>query len=191
MARPRTFDDDEVIDRAMETFWTHGYTDTSPAQLADATGIGKGSLYNAFGSKRELFDRALRRYDQLGAAAAEDLLSGSGTTRDDIGGFLHALVEMDVQQPIRRGCLAVNTAVELAGHDPEILDAVRRMQDHSIAVLVTRLEQGRLDGDIDRNADPRALAEFLMNTIVGLRVMARTYDGPTLHGIVDKALSVL
>lgn len=52
MARPRTFDDDEVIDRAMERFWTHGYTDTSPAQLADATGIGKGSLYNAFGSKR-------------------------------------------------------------------------------------------------------------------------------------------
>lgn len=98
---------------------------------------------------------------------------------------------MDVQQPIRRGCLAVNTAVELAGHDPEILDAIRRMQDHSIAVLVTRLEQGRLDGDIDRHADPRALAEFLMNTIVGLRVMARTYDGPTLHRIVDNALSVL
>lgn len=191
MARPRTFDDDDVIDRAMETFWTYGYADTTPAQLAEATGIGKGSLYNAFGSKRELFERALGRYDRLGAEAAEDLLAGGGTTREDIGTFLHALVDMDVRAPIRRGCLAVNTTVELAGHDPEILAAIRRMQDHSVAALVARIERGRRDGDIDQEADPRALAEFMMNTIVGLRVMARTYDGPTLHRIADNALRVL
>lgn len=191
MARPRGFDDDEVVERAMEAFWTHGYAGTSPGRLAEATGIGKGSLYNAFGSKRDLFDRSLRRYDQLGGEAAERYLDGPATTRECVGAFLHFLVDMDVQQPVRRGCLAVNTAVELAGHDAEILAVIRRMQDHSVAELAARIDRGRRDGDVDRGTDPRALAEFLMNTIVGLRVMAKTYDGPTLHRIVDSALDIL
>lgn len=191
MARPRGFDDDEVVERAMEAFWTFGYAGTSPGNLAEATGIGKGSLYNAFGSKRDLFDRSLRRYDQLGTEAAEKYLNEPDTTRECVGAFLHFLVEMDVAQPVRRGCLAVNTAVELAGHDAEILNTIRRMQDHSVVELAARIDRGRHDGDVDRDTDPRALAEFLMNTIVGLRVMAKTYDGPTLHRIVDSALTIL
>lgn len=191
MARPRKFDDDEVVERAMQTFWTHGYGGTSPARLAEATGVGKGSLYNAFGSKRGLFDRSLRRYDQLGGEAAARHLDGPATTRDCVGAFLHFLVDMDIQQPVRRGCLAVNTAVELAAEDTQILAMVRRMQGHSVDELAARIDQGRRNGDVDRDADPRALAEFLMNTIVGLRVMAKTYDGPALHRIVDTALGIL
>lgn len=98
---------------------------------------------------------------------------------------------MDVEQPVRRGCLAVNTAVELAGHDVEILTVIRRRQDRSVAELAARIERGRRDKVIDRDTDPRALAELLMNTIVGLRVMAKTYDGLTLHRIVDSALDIL
>lgn len=191
MARPRSFDDDQVVERAMEAFWTHGYAGTSPGQLAEATGIGKGSLYNAFGTKRDLLDRSLRRYDQLGGQAAKKYLDGPGTTRECVGAFLHFLVAMDVQQSVRRGCFAVNTAVELAGHDAEILAMIRRMQDHSVAELATRIDRGQCDGDVDCDTEPRALAEFLMNTIVGLRVMAKTYDGPTLHRIVDSALSII
>ena len=106
-------------------------------------------MYNAFGSKRDLFDRSLRRYDQLGGEAAERYLDGPATTRECIGAFLHFLVDMDVQQPVRRGCLAVNTAVELAGHDAEILAMIRRMQDHSVAELAARIDRGRRDGDVD------------------------------------------
>ena len=191
MGRPRSFDDHEVVERAMETFWTYGYAGTSPAQLAEAVGIGKGSLYNAFGSKRDLFDRSLRRYDQLGGALAEEHLNGPGTTHECVGAFLRFLVDMDVQQPVRRGCLAVNTAVELAGHDAEILTLIRTMQERSIAALAARIERGRREGDVDRGSDPRALAEFLMTTIMGLRVMAKTYDSPTLHRVVDNALRLL
>jgi TetR/AcrR family transcriptional repressor of nem operon len=191
MARPRKFDDDEVIDRAMDAFWTNGYFNTSPAQLAAATGIGKGSLYNAFTSKRDLFDRALSRYDAIGVEFAEQSLAKPGTTREVVAGFLRSLVEADLAGPVRRGCLAVNTSVELAGQDPEIQRAVQRMQQHTIAALTDRIARGRRDGDVDPDVDPRGYAEFLMNTIVGLRVMAKTNDAPMLHRIIDSALAGL
>lgn len=191
MARPRDFDEGDVVDRAMDAFWTNGYANTSPAQLAAATGIGKGSLYNAFNSKRELFDRALDRYDVLGSELAEEFLSRPGSTRECIRSSLLFLVDSDVAQPQRRGCLAVNTAVELAGHDPEITRAIRTMQGHTIAALAARIDQGRRDGDVSPDLHVQAFAEFLMNTIVGLRVMAKTCDAPMLHRIIDSALATL
>ncbi len=191
VGRPRSFDDDDVVDRAMEAFWTHGYANTSPAQLAEATGVGKGSLYNAFNSKRELFDRALARYDQQVSELRQDLLSRPGTTRECIRSALRFIVDFDLAQPSRRGCLAGNTAVELAGHDPQIAQTIRTMQEHSVAALAARIEQGHRDGDVSPGLDARAFAELLANTLAGLRVMAMTYDAPTLYRIIDSALATL
>lgn len=189
MGRPRNFDDDVVIERAMDAFWTHGYANTSPAQLAEATGVAKGSLYNAFNSKRELFDRALVRYDQQVSELAQDLLSRPGTTRECIRSALRFIVDSDLAQPTRRGCLVANTAVEFAGHDPQIARTIRTMQDHPIAALAARIEQGHRDGDVSPSVDARAFAEFLANTLAGLRIMAMTYDAPTLYRIIDSALA--
>ncbi|WP_227984091.1 TetR/AcrR family transcriptional regulator [Nocardia spumae] len=191
MGRPRNFDTDTVVDRAMDAFWSHGYANTSPAQLAEATGIGKGSLYNTFGSKRELFERALDRYDRMGAELAGDFMSRPGTTRERIGDFMRFLVDSDVAQPIRRGCLAVNTATEFSGTDPGITRAVRIMQGHTTAALAARIDQGRRDGDVAAETDPQAAAEFLMNTIAGLRIMAKTNEVAILHRIIDTALTTL
>ncbi|WP_280265841.1 TetR/AcrR family transcriptional regulator [Nocardia wallacei] len=191
MARPRNFEPERVIELAMDAFWTHGYANTSPAQLAECTGIGKGSLYNTFGSKRELFDRVLNRYDRMGTELVADFMSRPGTARDCVRAFLHHLVDTDTTEPVRRGCLAVNTATEFAAQDPEITRALRAMQDHTVAAMAARIDQGRRDGDVDRGTDPQAAAEFLMNTIAGLRVMAKTYDARALHKIIDTALSTL
>jgi len=191
MARPREFDDDIVVDRAMDAFWTNGYANTSPAQLAAATGVGKGSLYNAFNSKRELFDRALARYDTVGSEFAEEFLSRPGSTKQRIESFLRFLVDSDLAQPVRRGCFAVNTAIELAGQDPEVTRMVRTMQEHTISALAGRIDQGCRDGDVSPGVDSRAFAEFLMNTIVGLRVMTKTCDAPMLHRIIDSAVAAL
>jgi TetR/AcrR family transcriptional regulator, transcriptional repressor for nem operon len=191
MGRPRTFEPDAVVDQAMEVFWTYGYANTSPARLAEATGIGKGSLYHAYGSKRQLFEQAVARYDRLGRENAAEYLDRPGPVREVVREFLYALADTDVAQPIRRGCLAVNMATELAGHDPEIARAVRDMQEHVVAELTQRLERARREDDLTPGTDPRAAAEFLMNTIVGLRVMARVYDAPTLHRIVDTAVTTL
>lgn len=191
MGRPRNFETDSVVERAMEAFWTHGYANTSPAQLAEATGIGKGSLYNTFGSKRELFDRAFALYARAGAEMTAELLDGPGTTGECLRNYLRHLVDSDLAQPVRRGCMAVNTAIELASHDAEIAPALHNATEPIITALADRIERGRRDGDIHTNIESRAYAEFLMNTVAGLRVMARTADAPTLHRIIDTALSTL
>jgi TetR/AcrR family transcriptional repressor of nem operon len=191
MGRPRNFEADTVVERAMEEFWAHGYANTSPARLAEATGVGKGSLYNTFGSKRRLFDQALARYGRMGAELAEELLSRPGTTRERIGAYLRDTVDSDVAQPIRRGCMAVNTAAELGGHDLEITRALRAIEERIIAVLAARIDQGCRDGDVSSDVDARATAEFLMNTTAGLRIMAKTHDARTLYRIIDLALTTL
>ncbi len=191
MGRPKNFEPDVVIAQAMETFWTNGYAGTSPAELAAATGVAKGSLYHAFGSKRDLFDKALALYDRAGSEMTEEFLARPGTAEERIRAYLQLLVEADLDGPVRRGCLAVNTALELGGRDEEATRAVRRMQERTIHLLTARIEQGKRDGDVAPEVDAGTQARFLMNTIAGLRVMARTFDGPTLHQIIETALTGL
>lgn len=191
MGRPRNFEADTVVARAMEAFWTNGYAGTSPADLADATGVAKGSLYNAFGSKRELFAKALDRYGRAGAELTEECLDRPGTARERIRAYLVLLVDADLEGPVRRGCLAVNTALELAARDEEAARAVRRMEERTIELLAARIERGRRDGDVAPGVDAKAQARFLMNTIAGLRVMTKTLDRADLYGIIDTALACL
>ncbi len=82
MGRPKNFEPDVVIAQAMETFWTNGYAGTSPAELAEATGVAKGSLYHAFGSKRDLFDKALALYDRAGSEMTEEFLARPAPPRN-------------------------------------------------------------------------------------------------------------
>jgi TetR/AcrR family transcriptional regulator, transcriptional repressor for nem operon len=191
MGRPKNFEPDAVIAQAMDAFWTNGYAGTSPADLAEATGVAKGSLYHAFGSKRGLFGKALDRYDRTGSEATEEFLSRPGTAKERIRAYLVFLVDMDLSGPVKRGCLAANTALELGGRDEEATRAVRRMQERTIELLVGRIEQGQRDGDVAAGVDAKAQALLLMNTIVGLRVMAKTFDGPTLYRIIDTTLTGL
>ncbi|AZT95319.1 TetR/AcrR family transcriptional regulator [Brevibacterium aurantiacum] len=191
MARPRSFDETEVLSRAMEVFWTNGYAGTSPARLAEETGIGKGSLYNAFSSKRELFDECLNLYHQQIKEFAQTALERPGTTRECIGNALRSVVDSDVAQQFRRGCLIGNTVVEMGGHDPALARKLRQMQDESTGWFAARIAQGKRDGDVSLDVDPQAVAEHFANTLAGLRVMSMTHEAPILHRIIDTALSVL
>lgn len=191
MGRPKNFEPDAVIAQAMETFWTKGYAHTSPADLAEATGVAKGSLYHAFGSKRELFGRALDLYGRTGSELTEEFLSRPGTAKERIRAYFVLLVDVDLDGPVRRGCLAQNTVEELGGRDEEATRAVHRMEERTIELFAARVEQGQRDGDIDRGVDARAQALFLQNTLAGLRVMAKTFDRPALYRIIDTALAGL
>ena len=175
----------------METFWTNGYAGTTPAQLAEAAGIGKGSLYNAFVSKRHLFEQCLDLYHKQTAELAKELLTHPGTTRECIKAALRFIVDHDLAQPHRRGCLVGNTAVELAGHDAYLALKLRRMQSESTGWFASRIEQGQRSGDVAQDLDSWAYAEYLANTLAGLRVMAMTHEAPTLYRIIETALSML
>jgi TetR/AcrR family transcriptional repressor of nem operon len=191
VGRPKNFEPDEVVAQAMEAFWSNGYGETSPADLVDATGVPKGSLYHAFGSKRELFGQALDLYGRTGSEVTEEYLARPGTAKERIREYLVFLVDQDLSGPVRRGCLAANTALELGGRDEAATKAVHRMTQRSIELLAARIEQGKRDGDVAAEVDAKAQAHVLMTTILGLRVMAKTFDGPTLHRVIDTALAGL
>src|SRR6266852_3503577 len=116
VGRPKEFEHDVVLDRAMHVFWSRGYEATSIQLLVDRMGIQRGSLYDTFGDKRALFFAAITHYDRVVTArllAALDAASG----KDAIRRFFRLKVELALEPRRPRGCLVTNSAAELASRD--------------------------------------------------------------------------
>ncbi|MFE9043692.1 TetR/AcrR family transcriptional regulator [Streptomyces sp. NPDC012421] len=192
MGRPKQFDPDVAVERAMGVFWRKGYAATTPQDLVDEIGIGKGSLYHAFGSKHALFERALARYRDSQAAWLEALLDHPGSARDRLRGALEALVHLDLGDPDRRGCMAVNTAAELATADAGTADTVRGMFARTEGAFRATVEEGQRAGEIAADRDAAAVAAWLLATVIGMRVLAKTAeDDAQLRRVVDAAMGAL
>ena len=124
MARPREFDTEEALEKALQVFWAKGYEAASLCDLIGAMGISKSSFYEAFGSKRDLFLATLDRYNEHEAGRhARDLIEGAESVRAGIAAVFERQIEVMAGQGDRRGCFLNNCAVEMAPHDP----AVRRI----------------------------------------------------------------
>ncbi|MCX4409456.1 TetR/AcrR family transcriptional regulator [Streptomyces sp. NPDC059837] len=192
MGRPKQFDPETAIEQAMQVFWRHGYAGTTPQCLVDTLGIGKGSLYNAFGGKRQLFDLALRRYLDAHAAAMDALLEEPGPVKERLRKTLHLLAETDLADPDRRGCLAMNTAMEFGHSDAPLTAMTRGMLDRTDRALQALVEEGQRAGEITRERDAKDLAALLLNTVTGLRVMARIESGPErIRRAIDTTVDLL
>ncbi|WP_129839613.1 TetR/AcrR family transcriptional regulator [Streptomyces sp. RFCAC02] len=192
MGRPKQFDPDTAVERAMEVFWSKGYAATSPQDLVDALGVGKGSLYNAFGSKHALFEQALRRYRDSQAAALARLFDGDGPVKERLRAALRLLAETDLAAAGRRGCMAVNTAAERAGTDAAATALVRRMFERTEDALGALVEEGQRRGEIAADRDARALGSSLLATLVGLQLLARVEEGPErLTRAIDATVDAL
>ena len=120
MARPREFNEDVALDAAMQCFWAKGYQATSVRDLEAETGLTTPSLYNAFGDKRALFRRALQRYAENSARVRIARLEANLPPKEAIREFIREIVEHSLNDKERRGCLIVNSALEIAPHDPDI-----------------------------------------------------------------------
>ncbi|MGW1024249.1 TetR/AcrR family transcriptional regulator [Streptomyces sp. NPDC002577] len=187
MARPKQFDPDVAVEQAMEVFWQKGYGATTPRNLADALGIGMGSLYNTFGSKHALFERALSRYVDGRLRVLAELLEGSAPVRERLRKALEFMVDEGAQ-----GCMMVNTAGELAGTDEAAVRVVRRDFDLVEDVFRALVEEGQRSGEIAPDRDPATLGSLLLSAMVGLRLLARIEDGPDrLHRVIDATIDAL
>ncbi|WP_042394367.1 TetR/AcrR family transcriptional regulator [Streptacidiphilus carbonis] len=192
MGRPKQFDPDAAVEQAMQVFWRHGYGATTPQCLVDALGIGKGSLYNAFGGKRQLFDLALRRYLDLQDATVAELLDDSGPVKERLRAALYAVAQADLADPDRRGCLALNAAMEFGRTDEAVTSQVQGMFDRFEVAFRALVEEGQRAGEIDSGRDARALAGVLVNTVNGVKLMARAGSGPErLLRIIDATVDLL
>jgi len=173
MARPREFDTDDALERATRLFWTKGFEQTSLDELCAATGLGRSSLYAAFGDKRALYLRALARYEERSAARITAALDGK-LIRDGLAAFLAALIDDIVAGPGRRGCFIGNCAAELARLDRAAAAQVRASLGRIEAAFREALAQARSRGELPAGADVAALARFLTAGIQGLRLVGKT-----------------
>jgi TetR/AcrR family transcriptional regulator, transcriptional repressor for nem operon len=191
VGRPKQFDPDVAVEQAMEVFWRRGYAATTPQDLVDALGIGKGSLYHAFGSKRSLFEKALQRYRDTHAARLA-VLDEPGPVKVRLRNLLLSLVETDLADPDHRGCMAVNTAAELAGTDEAATELVRRLFDRTEDTFRALIEEGQRSGEIAPGRDPDAIGSLLLNTVVGLHLQARITESPArLIRVIDATVDSL
>ncbi|GAA5042002.1 TetR/AcrR family transcriptional regulator [Nocardia callitridis] len=192
MPRHKEFDADAAVDKAMQVFWTHGYANTTPQRLVDELGIGRGSLYNAFGSKRELYERALRRYYERETARLIEVLDGPGDARGRLRAALRVVIAASLGDRDRRGCLMTNAAIELTADDELVAHLVRRAFDRQHAAFFSTVAEGVAMKEFGAETDCAAVASLLLATINGIRVLARVDPSPArLDALADTALRVL
>ncbi len=191
MARPCEFDENEVLDKAMHTFWQQGYDGTSLEDLLAATGIARQSLYNRFGDKRALFIKALRRYHANGGERLNPLFEQVRPVQNAFRLLFESAATED-DEAKRMGCFMINAAMEMARHDVEIADIVTRNQRAFEERFVGALETGRQRGELPADFDCRATGRFLVGALFGLKVLAKSDpSSPMLTDMVNLTLNVL
>ena len=170
--RPREFDPDETLSKIMQLFWEHGYEATGLSDITKATGLGKASLYAAFGNKQSMYLKALAQYDaQVVEAAVHMLRAPDKSPLARIDAFVSAPLAALKEPADTRGCFLCNASADRASLDPQTARMVRSGYDRMRAAIAHALHE----------ADPQMCAEtrreqaqLILTVYTGLRVMARS-----------------
>ncbi len=188
----RQYNEAEVLDAAMEAFWARGYEATSIADLVNATGLSRGSLYAAFDDKRTLFRAALEHYDK---SFRSDFLGQIGRRfepRQAILEVFNSAAGQTGDGALPGGCMLVNTALELSPHDPEIRAFVAKCFREVEGFFRERIELGRKLDRHSGSGDAGQKAKALLTLLLGLRVLARSDPQPeTLSAVLSQAEAIL
>ena len=192
MARPKAFDPQLALAKALQVFWHRGYEGTSMRDLVTHMGISRSSLYDTFGDKRALFLAVLAYYEQEMMSQLLAPLRQPGAPRQQIRRVFQQAIDMALADNLRQGCLMCNTAVELGPHDRAVTACVTSNLARIEAAFVSVLTHAYSTGEIKTPHHPRALARYLTNSLVGLRVLAKVLPSrATLDEIVEVTLAAL
>lgn len=192
VARLKEFDETRALDAAVDCFWQRGYGATSVRDLADAMGIGGPSLYNAYGDKRALFGRSLERYANRSMRERIARLEARHRPIEAIRAFIAEIIDRSLKDPDRRGCLLINSALDVAPHDAEIGAVVAGYLDEIRDFFRRNLEAGQRVGGLPRSLDPERVAGHLLGVVAGIRVLARTgAKRRVLEHVAGPALALL
>lgn len=186
--RPRGFDADAALDRAVEVFWRQGYEGASLSDLTDAMGINRTSMYAAYGNKEELFRRAVARYAEAEMAYARDALTRP-TAYAVIEAFLRANADALTRPGRPPGCLSVQGGLAEGGDNGHVAQFLARSRLTGEQALADRLARAVTEGDLPPGTDPLSLARYVMVVSEGNAVHAAAgADRAALHATVDIAL---
>lgn len=172
MVRPREFDRDIALQKAMEVFWAKGFAATSTDDLLQAMRIGRQSLYNAFGDKRQLYLEALQTYQQDVTSGHLHRLNSLPSPLEGIESLLVGLIAEDDRQRAM-GCMGVGSVGEFGTTDEDLIALRAKVSQVLQARLVERIREGQARGEIERDMSPEQAAGFVQMTMTGLQVAAR------------------
>jgi len=191
MARPREFDREEALKAAVETFWTQGFEGAGMEGLTAAMGIGRQSIYGAFGSKKALYLEALRAYSAGNVAA---LLKALRKAPSPIGGLrVVLLTPIELSAPERsKGCFGINALCEFGQSDAEVTAALSASGQVLQLAFADLVREAQAKGEIDPAIDPAVATGLIQILLSGVKVAARSGAAPAaMRQIVDLALRAL
>jgi TetR/AcrR family transcriptional repressor of nem operon len=168
MARPREFDERQVIESLMTVFWNKGYEATTMQDLVKASGLLKGSLYGAFGDKQALYLAALKHYDRTRIQAGLDMLNGDGSVRQKIARLFDNVIESTRRGLFAGGCLLCNASLEKAVSDKQVKSEIKTTIRRLKVAIMDALKAGNVDED-----QAASLAAFIVSAYFGTRVLAK------------------
>ncbi|MCD7097332.1 TetR/AcrR family transcriptional regulator [Stenotrophomonas sp. MMGLT7] len=189
--RPKEYDGTAVIDAAMDVFWTNGYEASSTQALCERTGLGRGSLYHAFGSKQNLYEQALRRYQELGLEAQTAILEGPGSARERLRALLQWGVDGDLEPAKRRSCMALFSVMERSSKDP-VIDRINRAYVNRLEAAVCHvIAVGQRNGELSGDRPALEMARAFLASYYGLRILGqampdRAFLADVLEGTIAR-----
>lgn len=186
MSRNKTFDIDKAIEKAMEVFWEKGYEGTSMQDLVDALGLSRSSIYETFGSKKDLYLVALDRYEDQSNDCLGSILYEKGPAKELLTRFFNKVIEHNLP----KSCFMVNATLEMTAH-PDVSGRVQSNTANSERAFYQLLTRALTNGEIKGNPNLRALSQYLVNVMYGISVSAVTSDRSTLDNIVSMSLNFL
>ncbi|MBB6672899.1 TetR/AcrR family transcriptional regulator [Cohnella nanjingensis] len=188
MVRPREFNEEQALHAAMELFWEKGYEATSLSDLTAKMGIQRPSLYAAFGDKKELFEAALRKYNQFHASYVRTRLQSVPSVKEALRAFFAGIVAEACEEVPNRGCFCLNVMVELAPHDAKFEVLTREHQMYLAAIFQETIERGKRSGELGNHVNAKALAQTLVVSMIGLTVLMKSRPDRTF---ADNAAATL
>jgi AcrR family transcriptional regulator len=191
LGRPRAFDMDQALDRALDVFWRKGYEGASVADLTAAMGINPPSLYAAFGNKEGLFRKALDRYAETRGRFVREALARP-KVKDAIAALLRGTADFLTEKCNPAGCLLVQGIAGAGEHDKCISEELCARRAATEKLVRERLKRAKEEGDLPKDADPAALARFIATVTQGMSVQAAA--GATraeLRRVADTALRAI
>lgn len=192
MARTKVFDEQIVLDKAMNLFWQKGYNATSAQDLVDGLGISRSSLYDTYGDKHSLFIKALKQYRK---ERIDPVMKGAGVA-EDVEAYIRNVFELVKTEALSdnrsNGCFMVNSAVELAPVDSEVAMIANSIMQDSENAVCKAIKRGQEKGIFTTKHSARSLARFIFNSLNGLRVTMKFETSKKMFDdIVNVCLSAL
>ncbi|AWX44854.1 HTH-type transcriptional repressor ComR [Flagellimonas maritima] len=192
MPRTKQFNEKEVLNKAMELFWEKGFHATSMQDLVLRLGINRASLYDTFGGKEELFNKAFQHYRNTNGTIIKTLFEKEHSVKEGLNILFDKAIQESIEDECRKGCFVVNTTTELVPSDKKIHKVLKENKENIEKLFIDYIQKGIDSGEIAPLKNPNNIGLMLFTLYNGMRVLAKIDpDRQKLKSMVKGGLSVL